>query len=92
MYMADEWPSTPDGNEYDGKQLMDLVRNDNSPFRGDWDVKQLIQEIEEKLDTQVIDIPIVGKGSNSYVSSPVFISCRITPKAIQFNLCVGFPP
>ncbi|MCJ1463902.1 hypothetical protein MMC07_002511 [Pseudocyphellaria aurata] len=66
MYIEDEWPSTPDGNQYDGKQLMDLVRNNNSPFREAWDVKQLIQEIEEKLNTQVIDITIVAKGSNNY--------------------------
>ena len=34
MGFRDDWPSGPDGNQYDGKQLMDLVRNDNSPFQG----------------------------------------------------------
>ena len=37
-----------------------------------WDVRLLIQEIEEKLSTRVIDIPAVNSGSNSYVSE-IFI-------------------
>ena len=69
MGWRDEWPSGPDGDQYDGKQLMELVRSDNSPFRKVWDVKLLIQEIEEKLNTQVIDIPVVDKGSNNFVGS-----------------------
>lgn len=73
MGWRDEWPSGVDGNQFDGKQLMDLVRNDNSPFHGVWDVKLLIQEIEENLNTQVTDIPIVDKGSNNYVSSRLYI-------------------
>lgn len=69
MTWRDQWPSGPDGSEYDGKKLMDLVRNDSSPFHSALDVKLLIQEIEENLHTQVTDIPIVDKGSNNYVSS-----------------------
>lgn len=37
---------------------MSLVRIKNSPFNGVWDVKLLVQELEEKLDIQVIDISI----------------------------------
>lgn len=69
MYDHDEWPEMPDGNEYDGKQLLTLVRIGKSPFYGLWDVNLLIQEIEENLNTQVIDIPVISKGSNNYVSS-----------------------
>lgn len=57
----------PDGTEFDGKQLFTLVRNGESPFL-DWDVDLLIQEIEKILETQVIDIPNVSRGSNNYVS------------------------
>ncbi|KAI4280128.1 MAG: hypothetical protein L6R35_005971 [Caloplaca aegaea] len=68
MAWRDEWPLGPDGKEYDGKQLLDLVRNNSSPFRAFWDVQSLIQEIEDKLGTEVTDIPMVYKGSNNYVS------------------------
>ncbi|KAJ5093225.1 hypothetical protein N7456_009086 [Penicillium angulare] len=62
----DDWPSTPDGNQYDGKNLLTLVRDGKSPFQEIWDVNLLIQEIEEHTDTQVIDILVVDKGSNNY--------------------------
>jgi hypothetical protein len=68
MYTDDEWPEMPDGIDFDGKQLLTLVRDGNSPFHGVWDVNLLIQEIEKNLDTQVIDIPQVYYGSNNYVS------------------------
>lgn len=69
MYDHDEWPKMPDGNDFDGKQLFTLVRSGKSPFHGLWDVTLLIQEVEEKLGVDVIDIPIISKGSNNYVSS-----------------------
>lgn len=56
-----------DGRSYDGKRLLELVQTDKSPFRGVWDVKLLIREIEENLNTKVTDIPLVSKGSNNYV-------------------------
>ena len=55
--------------DFDGKQLLTLVRSGNSPFHGVWDIDLLIQEIEENLGAEVIDIPVVFKGSNKYVSS-----------------------
>ncbi|KAK3987618.1 hypothetical protein QBC44DRAFT_270819 [Cladorrhinum sp. PSN332] len=66
MYYGDDWPSMPDGTPYDGKNLLELVRSGKSPFDGVWDVKLLIQEIEEKLNTQITGIPAVSKGSNNY--------------------------
>jgi hypothetical protein len=67
MSTYDEWPKMPDGCDFDGKQLLTLVRNGTSPFP--WDVNLLIQEVEEKLGTRVIDIPSVYSGSNNYVRS-----------------------
>lgn len=64
----DDWPIMPDGSDFDGEQLLTLVRGGNSPFQGVWDVNLLIQEIEETLGFRVIDIPNVDKGSNYYVS------------------------
>jgi hypothetical protein len=58
----------PDGTDFDGKQLLSLVRGGNSPFHGAWDVNLLIREIEKNLGAKVIDIPVVSKGSNNYVS------------------------
>lgn len=68
MSADDDWPQMPDGSDFDGKQLLALVRSGNSPFHGAWDINLLIQEIEENLDTQVVDIPKLYNGSNNYVS------------------------
>ncbi|WEW58894.1 hypothetical protein PRK78_004362 [Emydomyces testavorans] len=69
MYERDEWPKMPDGNDYDGKDLLTLVRSGNSPFRGLWDVNVLIREVEERLSAHVMDIPGITKGSNSYTEA-----------------------
>ncbi|KAK0643284.1 3-hydroxybutyryl-CoA dehydratase [Cercophora newfieldiana] len=68
MGWRDDWPSMPDadGKPYDGMNLMQLTLNGKSPFAGVWDVRQLIREIEDKLNTRVADIPFVDKGSNNY--------------------------
>lgn len=63
----DDWPVMPDGTDFDGEQLLSLVRSGNSPFHGVWDVNLLIREIEENLGSQVIDILTVNRGSNNYV-------------------------
>ncbi len=68
MPWRDDWPSLPNGTKYDGKNLLKLVRGGEDPFRPTWGVELLIQEIEQKLKTRVIDIPVVDKGSNNYVS------------------------
>lgn len=72
MGSRDDWPSMLDGSQYDGKQLLTLVRDGKSPFQGLWDVNLLIHEIEEHTNTQVVDIPVVDKGSNNYVSPPLY--------------------
>jgi hypothetical protein len=68
MSFRDDWPKMPDDSDFDGKQLLALVRSGNSPFHGVWDVNLLIREIEENLGAEVIDIPVILKGSNNYVS------------------------
>ena len=55
-------------NPYDGRQLLSLIRNGQTPFDAIWDMKLLIREIEEKPNVQITDIPTVDKGSNNYVS------------------------
>jgi hypothetical protein len=78
-----------DGQQYDGKKLMQLIRDGKSPFHGVWDVKLLIKEIEENLDTKVVDIPYVGKGSNNYVCAG---SCILHPSPLQLTqYSLGFP-
>jgi hypothetical protein len=52
-----------------GWQRQTAAHPGNSPFHGLWDVNLLIREIEENLDTHVIDIPVISKGFNNYVSS-----------------------
>ena len=69
MGFRDDWPKMPDDSDFDGKQLLTLVRSGNSPFHGVWDVNLLIREIEENLGVQVIDILVIYKGSNNYGSS-----------------------
>ncbi|KAJ9197698.1 hypothetical protein DTO164E3_5552 [Paecilomyces variotii] len=66
MSFRDDWPKMPDNNDFDGKQLLALVRSGKSPFHGVWDVNLLIREVEENLGAKVIDIPVVYKGSNNY--------------------------
>ena len=66
-YMQDDWPKMPDDSDFDGKNLLTLVRKGQSPFDGAWDVNLLIQEVEENLHSQVIEIPTVYDGANFYV-------------------------
>ena len=67
MAFQDEWPDMPDGSKYDGKHLLRLVRCNKSLFHAVWDVQLLIREIEENLNTEVIDIPAIYHGPNNYV-------------------------
>jgi hypothetical protein len=68
MYYKDYWPKMPDGEDFDGKHLLTLVCNGQSPFEQVWNINLLIQEIESHLRTTVVDIPVVYSGSNNYVS------------------------
>jgi hypothetical protein len=72
----------PDGSEWDGKNLLDLVRNNTSPFGKIWDVSLLLQEVEIKLHGDVIDVPRVHTGTNNYVRASL-------PHATQRSLYSG---
>ena len=68
MSSGDGWPTTPNGSDYDGTNLLQLMRDGCSPFADRWDVNLLILEIEHNLATKVVDIPTISMGSNNYVS------------------------
>lgn len=96
MAFRDDWPKMQNGIDFDGKQLLTLVRSGNSPFHGVWDVNLLIREIEENLDTQVVDIPIIYKGSNNYgfhlkLSNQPDIVARLARGDVNMPNFDGFP-
>ncbi|KAF2235559.1 hypothetical protein EV356DRAFT_523083 [Viridothelium virens] len=67
MSAQDDWPTAPDGSEYNGQDLLHLMHDGRSPFAERWDAGLLIREIEDHLAAQVVDIPAISKGSNNYV-------------------------
>jgi hypothetical protein len=75
MAFRDEWPQLPDRSDYNGRSLLSLLRSGNSPFRGAWDIDLLVEEIEQSLDTKVVDILFVYNGSNNYVSRAHSLGC-----------------
>ncbi|KAK0710253.1 3-hydroxybutyryl-CoA dehydratase [Lasiosphaeria miniovina] len=86
----------PDGSDLDGKELLTLVRSGNNPFHGVLGVNLLILEIEENLNTQVIDIPAIYKGSNSYgfhikLSNRTDVVARLARGDVNMPLFDGFP-
>ncbi|XWW98375.1 hypothetical protein V2A60_006375 [Cordyceps javanica] len=96
MYYQDPWPSMPDGTNFDGKQLLSLVRSGESPFEGALDVNLLIQELEENLDATVTDIPFVYTGSNNYgfhcrLSNGLDIVARLACGDVNMPDFDGFP-
>jgi len=67
MGFRDDWPTLSDGRDFDGKRLLELISEGNSPFQKEWDVPLLIREIEGNLSSKILDIPLVSEGSNNYV-------------------------
>ena len=53
----------PDGSKFDSKHLLSLVRGGDSPFG--WGLNLLIRDIKDNIDTQVVDILVLTKGSNN---------------------------
>lgn len=96
MAFRDDCPKMQNGIDFDGKQLLTLVRSGNSPFHGVWNVNLLIQEVEENLNTHVVDIPIVYKGSNNYgfhlkLSNQPDIVARLARGDVNMPNFDGFP-
>ena len=84
MYLRDNWPTTPDGHPYDGKNLLKLVIDNKSPFDGLWDVRQLLAEIERNLRARIVDIPLVVGGSCHAVCYVSFSLLPFDPKRYPF--------
>lgn len=66
------------------------------PSHGVWDINLLIQEIEENLGAEVIDIPVVCKGSNNYgfhlkLSNRLDIVARLARGDVNMPNYDGFP-
>ncbi|KAH6968941.1 hypothetical protein DER45DRAFT_589472 [Fusarium avenaceum] len=64
-YICDCWPKMPNGKDFDGSDLLNLVRKGSSPFKDNWNVNELLQEIEAHMHAKVVDIPHVSSGSNN---------------------------
>ncbi|KAG6362093.1 hypothetical protein INS49_010322 [Diaporthe citri] len=65
-HRGDDRPLMPHGTEWNGKDLLGLVRDDSSPFANIWDVRILLEEVETQVQAQVVDIPEVHAGANNY--------------------------
>ncbi|KAJ3483200.1 hypothetical protein NLG97_g7363 [Lecanicillium saksenae] len=86
----------PDGTAFDGNGLLGLVQSGISPFSSGWDVKFLIQEVEENLGARVTDIPFVSKGPNNYgfhikLSNGTDIVARLSRSDVNMPDYDGFP-
>ncbi|KAG6004954.1 hypothetical protein E4U54_000445 [Claviceps lovelessii] len=85
-----------DGRDFDGYNLLNLLHGGHSPFHDTWDVKLLIQEIEDKLSAQVVDIPHVSSGSNNYgfhmkLSNGIDVVARLARGDVNMPGYDGFP-
>jgi len=68
MGWRDNWPRKADGNEYGDDEVIALLRSGGNPFKGQWDVQQLTNEVEQHVNTKVIGIQTIANSSNNYVS------------------------
>ncbi|KAJ7119447.1 hypothetical protein C8R44DRAFT_624873 [Mycena epipterygia] len=60
MSWWDDWPA-----DFDGTGLFQSLEREDPPiFR--FDVRNILEEVEEHLGSKVVDIPKVGKGSNYF--------------------------
>lgn len=77
MSWWDDWPA-----DFDGTGLFQSLEREDPPiFR--FDVRNILEEVEEHLGSKVVDIPKVGKGSNYFVS---FSNLRRRPSHLS---CTG---
>lgn len=61
-----DFPRSPDGTKWNGKDLSKLISTGNDPFRKILDIKYLIEEVENDIGSQVVDIPKVSAGAHNY--------------------------
>ncbi|OAQ89478.1 hypothetical protein VFPFJ_05889 [Purpureocillium lilacinum] len=68
--ILDPWPTSTDGTEWDGRGLLGLVQQGldpfGNPFRGKLDTRALFVEIEQCLESTIVDIPLVSYGAHYF--------------------------
>ena len=87
MYYVDDWPRKGDGNEYGDDELIALLRSGGNPFKEQWDLQQLTNEVEQHVNTRVVGIQDFAKGSNNYVRRAGLIAM-----ILEANAHPGNPP
>jgi len=87
MYYRDDWPRKADGNEYGDDELVTLLRSGSNPFKEQWDVQQMTNEVEQHVNTRVVGIQHVTKGANAYVGRASSITL-----IVEANAQPGNPP
>ena len=80
-----------DGEEYDGKQLLELANAGKNPFEGQWSVQTLLEEIESHVGVQIADISLVAKGSNNFVRVSLLQSDHIWSSSRSLHRAGHFP-
>jgi len=83
-------------NRVGRQNLLSLAATDQRPFAKEWDIHILFAELEERLGSQVIDIPAVDKGSNDYgfhvlLADGRDIIARLARSDVNMPRWVGFP-
>lgn len=71
MYCEEDSTSDLRCTNFQGKDLVGLIRCGTSPYDGTWDAHLLLRDIEENLGTEVVNIPCVYTGRKNYVGSSV---------------------
>lgn len=96
-YRGDDWPLMPDGTDWNGKDLLELIRDGSSPFGNVWDVRILLEEVETQVQARVVGIPRVHAGANNYVRTVLAdlaggTSCAICCLMLTLRVETGLPP
>jgi len=72
--ILDPWPTSAAGTEWDGRGLLGLVQQGldpfGNPFGGKLDTRALFVEIEQCLESTIVDIPLVSYGAHYFVRLP----------------------
>jgi hypothetical protein len=68
MYYCDDWPRKADGDKYGYDEMIALLSSGGNPFKGQWDIQQLTNEVEQHVNTRVVGIQHIANGANSYGS------------------------
>lgn len=96
--LLDQWPRSTDGQDWDGTNLLSLLRLNQNPFQETLDINSLMVEIEYTLSKEICDVPKVTHGANHFVSRlrptprPHVEDCELTRENIRdFTYCYEMP-